>query len=116
VRCRVGSVEELRDEGCRVVNVRGRRIGVLSVGDQFFAVRNQCPHKGAPLCEGTVSGTFVPSRPHDYVYGLEDRVLRCPWHGWEFDLTSGKSLFQPDDVRVKVYRVTIEDGDVFLDA
>jgi 3-phenylpropionate/trans-cinnamate dioxygenase ferredoxin subunit len=116
VRFRVGSVDELRREGCRVVTVHGRRIGVLSVDDEFFAVRNKCPHKGAPLCEGTVAGTFVPSGPHEYVYGMENRVLRCPWHGWEFDLTTGRSLFQPDDVKVKVYPVTVEGDEVILHA
>jgi nitrite reductase (NADH) small subunit len=85
------------------------------VDDEFFAVRNKCPHRGAPLCEGTVGGTFLTSRPNEYVFGMENRVLRCPWHGWEFDLRTGRSLFQPDEVRVKTYRVTVEDGVVFLD-
>ena len=114
MRHRVGSVQELRSEGRRIVVVQGRSIGILSVEGEFFAVRNQCPHKGAPLCEGTVGGTLLPGRPKDYVYGMENRVLRCPWHGWEFELTTGRSLFQPDEVRAKVYRVTVENGDVFL--
>jgi nitrite reductase (NADH) small subunit len=111
---RVGSVEELRDEGCRVIEVQGRRIGVLSVDGRIYAVRNQCPHMGAPLCEGRIGGTFLPSDPHDYVYGMDNRVIRCPWHGWEFDLTTGRSLLEPDKVRVKVYPVTVEDGVVIL--
>jgi nitrite reductase (NADH) small subunit len=114
VRYRVASIEKWGEESCRVVMVRGRAIGVLRVGDEFFALRNKCPHRGAPLCEGTVSGTFLPAQPHDYDYGLENQVLRCPWHGWEFDLRTGRSLFQPDEVWVKTYRVTVEDGEVFL--
>ena len=114
MRYPVGSAKELSAEGCRVVTVQGRSIGILSVEGELFAVRNQCPHRGAPLCEGTVSGTFLPSRPNDYQWGMEGKVLRCPWHGWEFDLTTGRSLFQPDEVRVKLYRVTIEDGEVIL--
>jgi nitrite reductase/ring-hydroxylating ferredoxin subunit len=114
VRYRVESVENWGEVPCRVVTVQGRKIGVLRVEDKFFALRNTCPHRGAPLCEGTVSGTFLPSGPHDYVYGMENRVLRCPWHGWEFDLKTGRSLFQPDEVRVKTYRVSVEDGEVFL--
>lgn len=114
MRYRVGSVDEMRDQGCHVVTVRGRRIGILRVGGDFFAVRNKCPHKGAPLCEGTVSGTFLPSRPNDYVYGMNNKVLRCPWHGWEFDLESGRSVFEPNEVRVQVYPVTVEAGDVIL--
>jgi nitrite reductase/ring-hydroxylating ferredoxin subunit len=114
MRYRAGSAEGLRDEGCRVVTVRGQTIGVLSDGDRFFAIRNRCPHKGAPLCEGTVGGTLVASRPNEYVYGMDGRVLRCPWHGWEFDLMTGRSLFEPSRVRVKVYQVIVEDGDVIL--
>jgi 3-phenylpropionate/trans-cinnamate dioxygenase ferredoxin subunit len=114
VRYRVDSIEDWRDGSCRVVTVRGRRIGVLRVGEDFFALRNKCPHRGAPLCEGTVSGTFLPSRPNEYVYGMMNTVLRCPWHGWEFDLRTGRSLFQPDEVSVKTYPVTVEDGEVFV--
>ena len=114
MRYRVGSVQEWNEGGCRVVEVGGRRIGVVRVDREFFALRNRCPHKGAPLCEGTVGGTFLPSEPSDYRYGMENRVLRCPWHGWEFDLVTGRSLFQPEDVRVKTYPVTVEGDDVFL--
>lgn len=111
----VGSVDELRAEGCRFVEVCGRRIGVLSVGDDFFAVRDRCPHRGAPVCQGTVSGTFLPAGPHEYVYGRHDRVLRCPWHGWEFDLETGRSLLEPDRYRVRVYPVAVRDGVVLVD-
>ena len=110
----VGTVDELRAEGCRVVEVDGRRIGVLSVGDDFFAVRDRCPHRGAPVSQGIVGGTLVASAPHEYVYGRHDRVLRCPWHGWEFDLDTGRSLLEPDRVGVKTYQVTVRDGTVVL--
>jgi nitrite reductase (NADH) small subunit len=111
---RVGTVEELRDERCRVVEVEGRRIGVLSVGDDFVGVHDRCPHRGAEMCQGTVSGTFVASSPHDFVYGRDGEVIRCPWHGWEFDLRTGRSLLEPDRVGLKVYEVTVEHGTVVL--
>jgi nitrite reductase/ring-hydroxylating ferredoxin subunit len=114
VELAVGPVEELRREGCRVVEAEGRRIAVLSVDDRFFALRDRCPHKGASLCLGTVSGTFLPSAPQEYRYGKDNMVLRCPWHGWEFDLETGQSLLQPDDVAVRVYRVTVDSGTVIL--
>jgi nitrite reductase (NADH) small subunit len=109
----VGPAEALRREGCRVVHAEGRRIAVLSVGDRFFAVRDRCPHKGASLCQGTVSGTFLPSAPQEYLYGMDNSVIRCPWHGWEFDLETGRSLLEPNDVGVKVYPVTV-DGDTVI--
>jgi nitrite reductase (NADH) small subunit len=115
-RHEVCRVDELAPGTRKIVEVRRRSIGVFNVDGKYFALRNQCPHKGAPLCEGTVGGTFLPSAPHEYVYGLEACVLRCPWHGWEFELDSGQLLFDNEGTRVKTYPVTIEDGMVILRA
>ena len=110
----VGAVEDLRREGCRIVEIDGRRIGVISVDDVFFAVRDRCPHQPADICQGTVGGTFLPSAPHELVYGKRRCVIRCPWHGWEFDLETGRSLLEPDRFGLKVYPVTVDGGTVFL--
>jgi nitrite reductase (NADH) small subunit len=110
----VGTVEEVRRDGCRVVEVAGRPVGVISVGEEFFAVSDRCPHMGASMCSGSLSGTLVPADPHELVYGLADRVLRCPWHGWEFDLESGRSLLEPRRYGLKTYPVSVEDGRVVL--
>jgi 3-phenylpropionate/trans-cinnamate dioxygenase ferredoxin subunit len=80
------------------------------VGGRFHALRNLCPHQQAPLCEGRIMGTTLASRPGTYVYGREGQILRCPWHGWEFDLTTGRSVFDPDGCRVKQYPVSVEGG------
>lgn len=101
----------------RIVDVGGRQIGVLNVDGQLYAVRNRCPHQGAELCRGTVGGTMLPSLPYEYRYGLEGKVLRCPWHGWEFDLESGEKLFDPGSrMRVKTYPVTVENGEIVLES
>jgi len=110
----VASLEDLRRERCRVVEVDGRPVAVLSVGDDLFAVSNRCPHMGAPMCAGSVGGTLVASAPQEFVYGRHERVLRCPWHGWEFDLGSGRSLFEPRRVGLRVFAVTCVDGQVLL--
>lgn len=113
---RVGSVEEVRRDGCRIVEVNGRPVGVISIGEEFFAISDRCPHMGASMCAGSLSGTFVASEPHEYVYGKAGRVIRCPWHGWEFDLESGRSLLEPKRFGLKTYRVTQLDGEVVLHA
>lgn len=113
---RVGEVADVRREGCRVVEVNGRPVGVISVGEEFFAVHDRCPHMGASMCAGSLCGTFVASAPHELVYGRHDRVIRCPWHGWEFDLETGRSLLEPRRVGLKTYPVTVEDGVVVLHA
>ena len=105
--------DELRPGSRRIVEIGGRSIGVFNVGGRFYGLRNTCPHQGAPLCAGTVGGTMLPSAPHTYVYGMEGRVVRCPWHGWEFDLETGVSPFDPQR-RVKAYEATVQDGMVML--
>src|SRR3954454_8159186 len=91
----VGAVEELRREGCRVVEVAGRPVGVISVGEEFFAVADRCPHMGASMCAGSLAGTYVPSAPHELFYGLDQRFIGCAWHGWECPLDCGRWRLEP---------------------
>lgn len=113
---RVGTVEEVRRAGCRIVEIGGRDVGVISVGEEFFAIADKCPHQGASMCAGSLSGTMVASAPHQYVYGQDDRVIRCPWHGWEFDLETGRSLLEPQRSGLRTYPVTTDDGHVVVHA
>jgi nitrite reductase/ring-hydroxylating ferredoxin subunit len=103
----VAPAAELPPGSRRIVQVEGRSIGVFNVGGTFYALRNTCPHQGAPLCEGSVQGTALPSRPGEHRWARDGEILRCPWHGWEFDLTTGRSIFNPHRTRVKRYEVTV---------
>lgn len=98
----------------RIVTIAGRSIGVLNVGGTLHALRNSCPHQNAPLCLGLIRGTTLPSRPYEVHYGRENEIIKCPWHGWEFEIATGRSVFNPHKVRVRTYGVTVErpeDGD-----
>jgi len=94
----------------KIVAVDGRSIGVFNVHGTFYALRNSCPHKAAPLCEGVLKGLVTGPEPYRYEIEREGEILRCPWHGWEFDVTNGRSVFNPHRVRVKRYDVTVEPG------
>jgi nitrite reductase (NADH) small subunit len=98
----------------RAVTIAGKSIGLYNVAGQVFAIRDACPHKGASLCSGTVSGTMLPSRPHEYVYGMPGHVVRCPWHGWEFDLSTGASLFDAERT-VRTFEVDVTDDTIFVE-
>jgi 3-phenylpropionate/trans-cinnamate dioxygenase ferredoxin subunit len=99
----------------KILRVGGREIGVFHTGAGLFALRSACPHQGAPLCLGIVTGTTLPSNPGQYVWGMEGQVLRCPWHGWEFDMQSGAGLYDPyRHERVATYEVRIEGDEVVL--
>lgn len=109
----VCALEDVTPGAARIVTVGGREIGLFNVEGRIYAVRNSCPHRAAPLCLGRLSGTTLPSEPYDYIYGRAGLVLRCPWHGWEFDLTTGEPLVT-HGLRAKTYRVEIVNGLVTL--
>jgi nitrite reductase (NADH) small subunit len=72
------------------VKVFGSTVAVFNVAaGRLFALGNNWPHHGGPLCHGRVSGTHLPFRPHAYRHGREGRGLACPWRSWEFDIQSG---------------------------
>lgn len=109
----VGSFETLERERHLITRVGGREIGVIMAGDGPRALRNRCPHQGGPLCLGSLRERLggTPGR-----YQLQSgETLSCPWHGWEFDLETGRC---PDDpaMRVAVYSVRIQDGRVLIEA
>jgi len=117
-RCVVGRLSEFPPGTRKIVTVGGRSIGVFNIGGQFFALRNQCPHQGAPLCRGRVKGTTIPGKPYEYVYGRDQEIIQCPWHGREFEIRTGRTFFNPHRMRVKTYEVTVEpdgEGDVTLE-
>ena len=106
----VGPVSELPVGSRKIIEVDGRTIGVFNANGNYYALRNLCPHQAAPLCKGHVTGTTLPSQPGEYKWDRDGEILRCPWHGWEFDITTGRSVFNPHKLRVKTYEVTVERG------
>lgn len=87
----------------RIVTIDGKSIGVFNVGGRFFALRNRCPHRGAPLCEGQISDLVTAPSPYVWEREREGEIIRCPWHSWEFDLTTGRSVCFPERIRTKSY-------------
>jgi nitrite reductase (NADH) small subunit len=90
----VGRVEDVPEgRGATVELLEGTELALYHVNGQFYAIENFCPHKGAPLADGR----------------LCEHVVECDWHGWRFDLRTGKCLNHPHS-SVEAYEVIIEDG------
>jgi nitrite reductase/ring-hydroxylating ferredoxin subunit len=111
LRVVVGPARDLPPGSRKILDVAGRSIGVLNVGGKYYALRNRCPHQGAQLCLGRIKGTTLSSGPYEYVYGRENEIIQCPWHGWEFEIATGRTYFNPHKMRVKTYEVTVERPD-----
>jgi len=114
-RTRVGTLADFAPDTFRIVQVDGNSIGVVRTRDRFFAVLNYCPHMGAELCRGTVSDTTLPTNiPFDYRLGYERSVVRCPWHRWEWDMTTGEAIGKTTSMRVATYHVEVDGDDVYV--
>jgi nitrite reductase/ring-hydroxylating ferredoxin subunit len=109
--CRHG---DLADGASRVVQVGHIRVAVFRRGDDYVAVRDICPHHGAPLAHGRLRGTCIPSEVGEFNYRRPGEFLRCPWHGWEFELATGRAVHD-EHIRVAVYPVRRDGDDVVVD-
>ena len=106
----VAAVDEIPDGSRKLLTVAGRSIGVFHVNGEYFALRNRCPHQGGPLCQGKLGSWIDSPRPGEYNLSRPDEIIRCPWHGWEFDLRTGQSYWDPQHQRVRPYAVQLTTG------
>ena len=114
-RLDLGEVEDFPLGECRVLQLGVNEVGVYRFENEVYAIRNWCPHRGAPVCLGQLRGTMLPAEPGQYVPGLEGLVLHCPWHQWEFDLRTGRTVFGTDRRRLITYRVVSEHNHLWIE-
>ena len=96
-RLAVAKTDQLTVGRCRVVRAGETEIGLFLVAGEVRAYRNFCPHAGAPLSDGTIGGGTV----------------RCPWHGWAFDLQTGVHIANPR-CTLDAHRTEVVEGTVFV--
>jgi nitrite reductase/ring-hydroxylating ferredoxin subunit len=106
----VATIDEIPPGSRKIVEVAGRSVGVFNVGGQYVALLNRCPHQGGPLCLGNTHGVLRSGAVGEYDYSRPGEMLRCPWHGWEFDMRTGQSWFDPRGVLVRTYDVSVAAG------
>jgi nitrite reductase (NADH) small subunit/3-phenylpropionate/trans-cinnamate dioxygenase ferredoxin subunit len=96
---KVGRRAEFREGRGRAVNVEGRRVAVFRVGDRWSALQDACPHMGASLAEGR----------------LVNGIVTCHWHGWRFDLETGRGAPPARSwACARTYEVRLDGEDVLI--
>lgn len=100
--------EELPPGEVKITKAGNIEIGVYNIDGEYYALHNKCPHRGAPLCEGRITGLMTGPEPGEYEIEREGEIIRCPWHGYEFDIKSGEFVLEPRTVRSMTYDVTVE--------
>ena len=93
----VGKTDISEGQG-RVVTLGGNAIALFNVGGTFHAIDNTCKHRGGPLGEGELDASQVT----------------CPWHGWQYDVTTGECMTTPG-LTQKTYNVKVEGDDVLVE-
>jgi nitrite reductase (NADH) small subunit len=94
---KMATLDELPPGGAKEVEHEGRIYAIFNVDGAISAIDGVCPHQGGPLAEGRLEGTCVT----------------CPWHGWRFDVRTGKTPLGPK-IKQPVYEVKLEGQDVFV--
>lgn len=111
--------EDELSEGDRIIaQVEGREVAVFNIDGEYLAYLNWCAHQAGPCGEGPLTGTLEgsydsDSREVELKWTREGHVLNCPWHGWEYDITTGECLSN-EDVLLPRYPVRVEDGDIIV--
>jgi nitrite reductase/ring-hydroxylating ferredoxin subunit len=95
---RVAKMDDIPRGGMKGFVIKGKKILVAETSGQFYAIASVCTHLGGPLDKGRFDG----------------EVVKCPWHGSLFDITSGKAVGGPAKNDVEAYEVKIENGQVFV--
>jgi nitrite reductase/ring-hydroxylating ferredoxin subunit len=110
--CDESEIDE--DNSPIITEVDGREIAVFCVEDKYYAVLNYCVHQSGPLCEGDIGGKIVVD-DDDWTWDFSgNKVVRCPWHGWAFDIDSGKNIADAN-YSVPTFDTTVKNGGIFIE-
>jgi nitrite reductase (NADH) small subunit len=104
----VGQATDIADGDHRVFALDELEVGVFRLGERFVAYENRCPHHGGPVCQGRlfnrVEEIIMPDQTSRGLRFGRDRHVVCPWHGYEFDLETGR---HPGDARMRLRSIPV---------
>jgi nitrite reductase/ring-hydroxylating ferredoxin subunit len=110
----VGALDDFEEGAVRLVRVDGLEIGIVRWhGDRIYAIHNRCPHMAGPICAGVIGPKPIASAPGAVDVDEDEPVVTCAWHHWEFELATGRSLWDPN-YRVRTFPVRTEGGRVLV--
>lgn len=97
---KLASIQEVPPGRSITVSIAGgEEIAIFNIAEKIYALNNSCPHMGGPLGEGDI----------------EECVVTCPWHGWQFDIKTGACLNMPGEDALSL-PIKIQDNEIFLDS
>ena len=113
----VSKRSEMTDGDRRIITFGAQEVGVFRKDDRFYAYSNFCVHAGGPVCEGLMINRVVDIIAADRTYVGQDFSSNahfvCPWHGYEYDLTTGECIGDRR-LKLKKYGVIERDDSVYV--
>lgn len=114
----IGKAAAFADPGRKVVEVDGSAVGVFRLNGRFTAFENVCPHMGGPVCQGKINPRVEEQVAADKTslglsFSKGQTNVACPWHGYEFDISTGQHQGDPR-LRLRPVKVAVVDGDVVI--
>ena len=115
---RIGPADQIPEGGRLVVDCDGTEVGVFRVKGTLHAWHNTCPHRQGPICQGRLYAQVIEPVAADgttrlLAYDEDVQHIVCPWHGYEFDLQTGRCQGRPTQ-RLRPAKLREEAGIVYV--
>ena len=110
----VARVEEVVPGKPLVRQVKGRQIGIFNLGGEYYALSTAARTR-APICaKGRMTHLVQAERAGEFEVSRPGEFIKCPWHGWEFDIRTGQSWCDPNSMYVRQFGVKVEPGETLV--
>ena len=115
-----GTLEELDQlDGHQIISINGLEVGLFRSGKEIFAWENSCPHRGGPVCQGQIIPRVdeeigVDGSSMGFRFSKDDLHIVCPWHGFEFNIRTGKHP-GATEISLKNIKVRVVEGSICLE-
>ena len=114
----IGRADAFPDPGRKVVEIDGIPVGIFRLNGTFTAWENVCPHMSGPVCRGKIIARVQELIAEDktslgFAFSKDQTNVVCPWHGYEFDIATGRHQGNPR-VRLRPVKIAVVDGDLVI--
>jgi nitrite reductase/ring-hydroxylating ferredoxin subunit len=114
----VSELKAIPDKGRKLVKYNEKEIGVFRVDDEVYAWENRCAHQGGPICQGRLFPKVLQDLgEHRTTEGMrysdDELHIVCPWHGYEYNVRTGRNSGHPN-LRLRPVETVVRDGSVYV--
>lgn len=115
----VASSKDIQEGDGVIAHIDDLDVGIFRIGGALYAYQNRCAHQGGPVCTGEILGRYEQVLDENRCvvreqFSAEEIHIVCPWHGWEYDIRTGRCVADPR-FSLHSFRVTEREGSVYVE-